>query len=116
MLIINETPGYGNDLSPEEIQQLMQRYSAWADGIRAQDRYVIGEKLGEDGGKIVSRQSGRLAVVDGPYSEAKEVIGGYMTIRAKDYDEVLELLKDCPLLERGRMFLRQTDPMGCGGE
>jgi hypothetical protein len=55
-------------------------------------------------------------VVDGPYSEAKEVVGGYGIIQAANYEEALELTRDCPHLAFGRLELRETDPMGCGGD
>ena len=76
----------------------------------------MSDKLAEEGGKLVSRSGGQVSVTDGPYSEAKEVVGGYFTIRAADYDEALALVKECPFLETGTIALRQTDPMGCGGE
>jgi hypothetical protein len=65
---------------------------------------------------MLSRQKGRLSVVDGPYAEAKEVVGGYFLFRAADYEEALELTRDCPFLDDFQIALRQTDPMGCGGE
>lgn len=49
-------------------------------------------------------------MVDGPYSEAKEVIGGYFAIEAADYDEALDLCRDCPHLKYGeRIELRRVD-------
>ena len=65
---------------------------------------------------MLSVQKGRLTTMDGPYSETKEVVGGYFVMRAANYDEALELTRDCPFLEDGRIEIRQTDPMGCGGE
>jgi hypothetical protein len=44
------------------------------------------------------------------------VVGGYAIIRAENYQEAIELIRDCPHLAFGRLELRQTDPMGCGGE
>ncbi len=116
MLILNSTPGAWRDLSPEEMQRKVEKYRAWAEKIRSSGRHVSSEKLAEEGGKILSRQQGRVSVVDGPYSESKEVVGGYFLFRAANYEEAVELTRDCPFLEDGRMVLRQTDPMGCGGD
>jgi hypothetical protein len=53
---------------------------------------------------------GRMRVVDGPYSEAKEVLGGYFLVEAADYDAAVELSRDCPHLRYGRRIeLRQVD-------
>ncbi len=116
MLILNTTPDALRNLSPEVIQQKVEKYQNWINKIRSSGRYVSSEKLGEEGGKLLSRQGGRVHVVDGPYSEAKEVVGGYFVFRAANYEEAIELTRDCPFLEDGRIALRQTDPMGCGGD
>ncbi len=116
MLIFHNTPGNWKDLSPEEMQQKVEKYQAWIGKMRAAERHVSSEKLGEEGGKLLSVQQGRLNIVDGPYSEAKEVVGGYFLFRAANYEEAIELARDCPFLDDGRIEMRQTDPMGCGGE
>jgi hypothetical protein len=116
MLILNSAPGALRKLSPEELQRKVEKYQAWVNKIRSSGRLVSSEKLGEEGGKLLSLQRGRLSIVDGPYIEAKEVVGGYFVFRAANYDEAIEFTRDCPFLEDGRILLRQTDPMGCGGD
>jgi hypothetical protein len=113
---LHNNPGDWQRISPEEMQRKVERYQAWVDKIRSSDRYVTSEKLAEEGGKLLGLQKGRLNVVDGPYGEAKEVVGGYFVFRAADYEEAIELSRDCPFLEDGRIELRQTDPRGCGGD
>src|SRR5262245_33013866 len=116
MLILHNTPDLWKNLLPEEMQQKVQKYRAWAEKIRSSGRHVSSEKLGDEGGKLMNLQKGRLTITDGPFSEAKEVVGGYFLFRAANYDEAIELCRDCPFLEDGRIELRQTDPTGCGGD
>ena len=116
MWIWHTPPGCLQKLSPEEMQRKVEKYQAWIDKSRKSGRYVSSEKLGEEGGKLLGLQRERLSIVDGPYSEAKEVVGGYFLLRAADYDEAIEITRDCPFLEDGRIEIRQTDPTGCGGE
>ena len=116
MLFVHHTPGEYHKLSSDQIQQRIQRYREWLEGIRDSGRYVVSDKLMEDGGKIVSRESEGVMVVDGPYSESKEVVGGFFTIRAKDYDEALSIARESPFLESGPIAVRQVDPMGCGDD
>ena len=116
MLILSSSPKPREDLSPAELGQIFRKFGEWQEAIRAQGRYVSSEKLGDEGGKLVTSHGGRVSVTDGPYSEAKEVIGGYFTFRAADYDEALAIVRDCPFLAYGNIAVRQTDPMGCGGE
>jgi hypothetical protein len=116
MLILHETPGGFSRVSPSEIQHVIEKYQTWFNKIRASGKLVNSDKLREEGGKILTLRQGKFGAVDGPYSEAKEVVGGYAIIRAENYDEAIELVRDCPHLAFGRLELRQTDPMGCGGE
>jgi hypothetical protein len=116
MLLLHQTPGVWRNLSPEEIQQKVVKYQAWIEKIRSSGRHVSSEKLGEEGGKRLSLENGKVTVVDGPYSETKEIVGGYFLFRAENYEEAVELTRDCPFLEDGRIEIRQTDPKGCGGD
>jgi hypothetical protein len=116
MLILHKAPGVWRNLSPEEMQQKVEKYQAWIDKVQSSGRHVSSEKLGEEGGKLLTLNKGRINIVDGPYIEAKEVVGGYFVFRAADYAEAIEFARDCPFLEDGRIEIRQTDPMGCGGE
>jgi hypothetical protein len=116
MLILNDTSKLHQGRSPEEMQRIFEKYRAWTDRLRAADRLLSSDKLKEEGGKVLSVEKGRLSVVDGPYSEAREVVGGYMMIRAASYDEAVEIASDCPHLNYGTIAIRQTDAMGCGGD
>jgi hypothetical protein len=116
MVILHEMPGGWHGMSPEEMQRKFEAYQAWVGKFRSAGRYVSGEKLGEEGGRLLSLQAGRVNVMDGPYTEAKEVVAGYFVFRAADYDEAVELMRDSPFLRDYRVALRETDPSGCGGE
>ncbi len=55
-------------------------------------------------------ESGHRAT-DGPFAEAKEVIGGIFTIDADSYDEAVEISKDCPHLKYGGWIeVREVEP------
>ena len=112
MVILQQPPDTFVQMPP----QTMEKYRSWSNRLRESGKLIPGEKLMEEGGKVVRTQTGKLCVVDGPYSEAKELVGGYFTIRAESYDEVVALLQDCPHLGVGSISVRRTDPMGCGGE
>ncbi len=112
MLLLHDNPGTGVDASPEEIQAIIGEYVAWRRGIEARGALVGGEKLADEGGRELSLVENRVRVVDGPFSEAKEVVGGFFTIEAADYDEAVALASDCPHLKYGlRIELRQVEAM-----
>jgi hypothetical protein len=116
MVIVHQPPNAFDQLGPDEARQLAARLREWGDEIRGSGRYVIGDKLMDEGGKTLAAQDGRVSVTDGPYTEVKEIVGGYIPLRAGSYDEALELIRDCPHLAFGRLEVRQTDPVGCGEE
>jgi hypothetical protein len=85
--------------SPEQLQATMGKWMSWIDKLAKTDQYVSGEPL-LPGGKLVSGKGGKT-VTDGPYTEGKEVVGGYFIIKAKDIDEAVAISKECPDFESG---------------
>lgn len=80
--------------SPEQLQVYMKQYHDWVGGIAAQNKFVRGTALSTEGRVLKAHQ----VITDGPYAEIKESIAGYITIRAKDFDDAVCLAKDCPML------------------
>jgi hypothetical protein len=85
------------DASPEELQANMGKWMAWVDKLNANGQYVSGEAL-LPGGKLVT---GHNTVTDGPYTEGKELVGGYFVINAASIDEALAITNDYPDFQYG---------------
>ena len=92
--------------SPQEMQQVVQKYMAWTTGLREAGRMLHAERLKGDG-RVVRGAAGKMTVTDGPFAESKEVIGGFWLLEASSYDEVQAFLKDHPHLEAGTLDVRQ---------
>ena len=101
MLLLYDNPTDFSDLSPEEMQAIIGKYTAWRDRLAEEGRLVGSDKLTDGEGRVLKGANGDLRVTDGPFSETKEVIGGYFTIKAADYDEAVEVSKGCPHLGFG---------------
>jgi hypothetical protein len=86
-------------LTASERAQLTDKWNAWYDGLAAKGKVQQGHPL-EYGGRVVSGTKGDR-VVDGPYAEAKEVIGGFFMLTVSDLDEATEIAKMCPGLPLG---------------
>lgn len=99
MLLIKSGP-YETD-SPEEIQKIVEKYIAWAQSLREKGHYVRGDELA-DTGRVMRVQDGK--VVDGPFTETKEAVGGYFIIEAASYDEAVEAGRKSPVFDRGGML------------
>lgn len=97
MLLLYGDPTNWTNLSPEEMQKAIQKYFAWTQKPFTKDSH----RLGEDAGRVIRPKGGKPQVTDGPYSETKEVLGGYYTIEAASYDEAVKLALEHPQLEYG---------------
>jgi hypothetical protein len=89
-----ERPG-----TPEGIQQRMQQWTTWLKELG--DRGFLknpGQPL-ETTGKVVKGK--QKTVTDGPYAEAKDVVGGYTIVEARDLAHAAELSTGCPILAAG---------------
>jgi hypothetical protein len=85
--------------SPEQMQKSMQKWVAWFKDLTAKGHIKDPGHPLEPAGKVVKGQ--QKSVHDGPYAEAKDVVGGYTLIEAKDLAQAVELSKGCPILDAG---------------
>ncbi len=97
MLLLYDDPSGWTRLSPEEMQKALEKYMAWS----TKPFTVRAERLGQDAGRVIRAPGGQPRVTDGPYSETKEVLGGYYLIEAASYDEAVQRSLDHPHLEYG---------------
>ena len=89
--------GIKQDASPEELQNNMGKWMSWVESLNKEGKYVSGEPL-LPGGKLVSSAS---AVTDGPFTEGKEVVGGYFIVNAANMEEAVDISKSYPDFEYG---------------
>ncbi len=104
MLLLYDDPSGWAKLSPEEMQQATEKYMAWTKKPFTRDS----KRLAPDMGKVMRTTGGQPRTTDGPYSETKEILGGYYTIEAKDYDEAVKIALDHPHMQFGTIEVRQV--------
>src|SRR5215831_17453433 len=85
--------------TPERAQQNMQRWMAWMRDLDAKGHLKDRGQPLERAGKVVRGQ--QKTVSDGPYAEAKDLVGGFTIVEARDIDQAVELSRGCPILEGG---------------
>jgi len=91
--------GRDTNASPEQMQKTMEKWRAWFKQLGEQGHLKdIGHPL-EHSGKVVRGK--QKSVTDGPFAEAKDVVGGFTLIQARDLEQAAELSKGCPILEVG---------------
>ncbi|HKY31404.1 MAG TPA: YciI family protein [Candidatus Polarisedimenticolia bacterium] len=113
LAILYDDPAQWASVAPEEMKRVIAKYEAWSEKTARAGRLLGGQKLTDAEGRIMRRKGGTLRVTDGPYSESKEVIGGYFAVQADSYDEALKILADCPHLDyEGTIEVRRFDEPG----
>ena len=84
--------------TPEQMQNRMQKWMTWMKELGEKGHIKdIGHPL-EQSGKVVKALK---AVTDGPFAEAKDLIGGYTLVQAKDLAQAADLTAGCPIFEMG---------------
>jgi hypothetical protein len=89
-------------LAPEERNQVHRECQAWHDAL-----VRSGHSLGATGlqptftATTLRERNGRLLILDGPYAETKEVLGGFEALECKDLDEAIAIARKFPALRVG---------------
>jgi hypothetical protein len=83
--------------SPERAQQMMQKWMTWMKELGAKGHIKDQGHPLERTGKLVKGK--QKTVTDGPFAEAKDIVGGYTLIEARDLEQAAELSKGCPIFE-----------------
>ncbi len=105
MLLFLEGPDFGGDPDGSKYREMMR----WTDELKREKKYVecAGLEKSPAGARIESC-GGRISVTDGPFAEAKEVVGGYALIAAPDRKSALEIAARCPHAGWGQVEVREV--------
>ena len=110
MLLLHDDPTTFAALSPAQIQAIIEKYVLWGNRLRQAGIITESAKLTDEPGRIMRGRGSDIRITDGPYSETKEVLGGYYTIVADSYHHAAERAADCPHLEYGGTIeIREVD-------
>jgi hypothetical protein len=100
-LLLFRGTGWAAGLTPEQTQREAGKFMDWFQTLKSEGKCKGGQPL-QRIGRVVSGKGG-ASVVDGPFAEAKEAIGGYFLIVASSMEEAVKIAKGCPSLERGML-------------
>lgn len=98
-MVLFRAIGWQDNLSPEEMQQIMTRTMAWFDRLGREGKMKAAQPLFEEG-KVITGKGGRH-VADGPFAESKETIGGYLMLTVGSMEEAVAIAQEWPLLDCG---------------
>ena len=109
LIIINSNEKADSSATVEQQNQVVAEYMKYSEELAASGCMKGGEAL-EPTSKAsrISIKEGRRVVLDGPFAEAKEVVGGYYLIDVKTREEAIEWAAKCPGAKYGTIELRQV--------
>ena len=79
----------------EQVQQVIQKWQGWVEDLTRKGIYNGGERLARNGASVM--RGSTKQVIDGPFAEGKEIVGGYISIKADNLQQAIEISKDCPI-------------------
>jgi hypothetical protein len=97
-LMLFRDTNWHRELSANEIQEIMGRTNAWLEGMMRDGTMKAGQPL-EFEGRTLSFRNGTIA--DGPFTESKESVGGYVLIEADDFEAAVEIARGNPMIPCG---------------
>lgn len=101
---------WDKDARPEDIQTAIDAFYLWIEDKVSAGRARHGSRLGRDGATV----SRKVLLTDGPYGEAKEVVGGFWVLRARDLAEAAAMAAENPCMKHGLFYeVRPLDGERC---
>jgi hypothetical protein len=97
LLLRNESIDFSS-YSPEDMQEIMSDFDAWNQSMISEGRLIVSGSLQGGKGKTIRKGPN---VTDGPYSESKEAIQGFLLVHAEDYEKAAVIGAGCPFVSRG---------------
>ena len=111
MLLMVESPGQRRTRTEAEGRAVYERMVRFAEELRSRGQLLAVESLGSHATAVrVQVRDGRSRVMDGPFAEAKEMVGGFFLIDCKTRAEAVALAEQCPAAEWCTVEVRSVGP------
>ena len=107
LLLIHADENRVKNMSRAEITQVLTDCSAMTETLTKAGKFIAAARLQPAAtATTVRAQSGKTLLTDGPFAEAKEALGGFYMIEARDMDEALEWTRKMPHIHFGSIEVR----------
>jgi len=109
MLLIVEPAGQRQDRGREAGQADYDHMLEYTKSLQARGVLLATNSLKSAGARLTIR-GGNRTVVDGPFTEAKELVGGFFLLNVQTRDEALAFAGECPAAEWATVEVREIGP------
>jgi len=113
LLLLYGEPRDLTDLPPEEIAEVYRVHSEFGRKLREAGAFVASAPLAPAAKQVRLRRRERL-VVDGPFAETKEQLGGYYVIEAASFDDAVRWAHELEPIADGTIEIRELVPVDSG--
>lgn len=111
MLLIHEPVGQRATRSEAEGRAVYDRMLRWGDELKERGLLLAAESLASTEHAVrVTVPSGKARIVDGPFAEAKEMVGGFFLVNVDSREEAVALAQACPAAEWATVEVRALAP------
>ena len=112
MLLIHEPVGQRATRTQTEGEAVYRQMVDWGKSLRDRDLMLGGESLATPDARAarVQVRAGKPQVLDGPFAEAKEMVGGFFLLNCKTRAEAVAIAATCPAAEWATVEVRETAP------
>ena len=111
MLLVLQTPFINSTLTPDQGRHRYKIMKDYAKDLAERGILTAGEALGsETKSARLGKGTGSQTVLDGPFIEAKEIIGGFFMLNVPTREEAIEIAKACPATQWATMEVREVGP------
>ncbi|WP_313168821.1 YciI family protein [Massilia oculi] len=111
MLLIHEPVGQRATRSDAEGRATYERMLRWGDELKERGLLLAAESLASTESAVrVTVPAGKARIVDGPFAEAKEMVGGFFMVDVDSRDEAIALAAECPAAEWATVEVRALAP------
>ncbi len=97
-LLIFRSASWYQDLSPEQMQQVVESWVAWMDRLKAEEKWLGGDAVEREGRLVMGKTR---VVSEEPFADARETLGGYLVLKADSLEEAVLAAQQCPGLSYG---------------
>jgi len=111
MLLMIEPPGQRRTRTEDEGRELYARMLRFGDELKAQGLLRASESLESHAGAArVTVRDGHTQVIDGPFAEAKEMVGGFFLLDCDSREQAIAIARRCPAAEWCTVEVRALAP------
>lgn len=111
VMLIVERAGDRRGRPAAEAREAYERMSQFAQGLKTRGVLVAGESLKSEAEAVrMEVRGGKRSLVDGPFAESKEMVGGFFLLNCTSRKEALDIAGQCPAAEWATVELREVGP------